>query len=293
MKDNKELMEKAGRFLISEICCNKDFPRKEMIKKLAEKFNAEEMMDLGFEFNEIMEVAPEVGKAWLDLFGLIQDTLKKMYHQDKIVKCDEHLAKKAIKEMHYLLNDEGNVCNFFNKELYMFLIKEGKIIPKSYDEYQLDWIKDHGFTLKDLINCLDEYQKIDKHNLKESFNNWCAEEGFHGEIFVCEDEYYSNDFFGENISENDLNEKELVFEGIDYRFKISCDTSYILTIYVPTENPKCKSYKKLAEALSEMFTLANDFHVKLETMQLVEPIENPCSLDTFIEEFNSQEKCHR
>ena len=291
--NNNELMEKLGRYITSEICSNKDFPRKEMIKKLAKDFNAEEMMALGFKFDEIMEVSPEDGHAWLDLFGLINDTMTKMYHQNKITKCDEHLAKKAVKEMNYLLNDKGNTCDFFNGELYMFLLKEGKIIPKSYDEYQLDWIKDHGFTLKDLINCLDEYQKIDKHNLKESFDNWCAEEGFNGEIFVSEEEYYSNDFFEGNIVEDELKGKELVFEGIDYHFKISCDALYILTVYEPTETPKSKKYAKLSEALSEMFTLANDFHVKLETIQLVESIEYPCNLDTFIKEFNSQEKCHR
>ena len=291
--NNNELMEKLGRYITSEICSNKDFPRKEMIKKLAKDFNAEEMMALGFEFDEIMEVSPEDGHAWLDLFGLINDTMTKMYHQNKITKCDEHLAKKAVKEMNYLLNDKGNTCDFFNGELYMFLLKEGKIIPKSYDEYQLDWIRDHGFTLKDMIDCLDEYQKYDKHNLKESFNNWSAEEGFNGEIFVCEDEYYTNDFFEGNITENNLNGKELLFECIDYRFKISCDNSYILTVYVPTENPKSKSYAKLSEALRDMFTLANDFHTQIETMQLVEPIKYRCSLDDFMKEFNSTEKCYR
>ena len=67
-----------------------------------------------------------------------------------------------------------------------------------YEKYQLQWLIDHGHSLSDLINQLDEYRKnADENNemsIREIFSEWEFDIGFNGEIYVCEDEYYDNDY---------------------------------------------------------------------------------------------------
>ncbi|ANU55330.1 hypothetical protein I5Q82_03015 [Acutalibacter muris] len=59
-----------------------------------------------------------------------------------------------------------------------------------YEEYQLRWMIDHGYSLQDLMNELDKYQLQDRTmSVSELFGDWEYESGFQSEIWACEDEW--------------------------------------------------------------------------------------------------------
>ena len=55
----------------------------------------------------------------------------------------------------------------------------------SYERYQYEWLMEHGYSLDDFINSLDELQREDPHSsIKELFKTW-GFHGFDGEIYSC------------------------------------------------------------------------------------------------------------
>lgn len=67
-----------------------------------------------------------------------------------------------------------------------------------YNNYQLEWMIGHGYSIKNLINCLDTEIKYceDPHDtLADLFIDWQLETGFNGELWVCYDEWVDNELF--------------------------------------------------------------------------------------------------
>lgn len=59
-----------------------------------------------------------------------------------------------------------------------------------YQNYQLQWMQDHNYSLKDLIMSLEEYRKDTFGlTLPELFHEWEQNRGFNGEIWACENEF--------------------------------------------------------------------------------------------------------
>ena len=60
-----------------------------------------------------------------------------------------------------------------------------------YQKYQLQWMIDHGFSLKDLIHELDELREESDPDmsLESIFADWEYGYGFSSEIWVCESEW--------------------------------------------------------------------------------------------------------
>lgn len=74
-----------------------------------------------------------------------------------------------------------------------------------YEEYQLQWMVDHGYSLKDLMNLLAEVMNeeliVDGNAhiiIDEAFEIWEADCGFRGSIWVCEDEWEQNEALEED-----------------------------------------------------------------------------------------------
>lgn len=63
----------------------------------------------------------------------------------------------------------------------------------NYEKYQLDWLKQHGHSVHDLIKNISEYANLMySHNedFYDIFLEWEEEIGFPGrEIYACENEY--------------------------------------------------------------------------------------------------------
>lgn len=62
-----------------------------------------------------------------------------------------------------------------------------------YEKYQLQWMIDHGYSIRDLIHELSKYQQwIDcgeSQPLDEIFDEWEYNAGFGSEIWACENEW--------------------------------------------------------------------------------------------------------
>lgn len=60
-----------------------------------------------------------------------------------------------------------------------------------YQRYQLQWMIDHGYSLQDLMNGLDETQCDEpvSTTITELFNEWKLDRGFGSELWACEDEW--------------------------------------------------------------------------------------------------------
>ena len=77
------------------------------------------------------------------------------------------------------------------------MFKNANLIPdkhngelSDYEKFQYQWLIDHGYSLRDVIKALDKYQTT--MNLLTVFENWEYEQGFAGQIYPFEDEYYDN-----------------------------------------------------------------------------------------------------
>lgn len=59
-----------------------------------------------------------------------------------------------------------------------------------YQNYQLQWMQDHAYSLENLIMSLEEYrQNTFGLTLPELFDEWEQNQGFDGEIWACENEF--------------------------------------------------------------------------------------------------------
>ena len=59
---------------------------------------------------------------------------------------------------------------------------------QTYEQYQLQWMIDHGFSLKDLMESMDRYFMNDGDSIQELFEDWECNCGFGGILYACKDE---------------------------------------------------------------------------------------------------------
>lgn len=59
----------------------------------------------------------------------------------------------------------------------------------AYEKYKLDWMIQHGYTLTDLIELLDNYC----YGVYDDFKIWQKDEGFNGDIWASYDEFIDNE----------------------------------------------------------------------------------------------------
>lgn len=63
----------------------------------------------------------------------------------------------------------------------------------AYEQYQLQWMIDHGHSLKNLMDELTEYQQeaIDcpAAPISDIFADWVKDSGFRGDLWACEQEW--------------------------------------------------------------------------------------------------------
>lgn len=76
------------------------------------------------------------------------------------------------------------------KEIPLYKANENSAV--SYENYQLQWMMDHGYSLQDLMRSMEEYfAEGDISGVKtceDLFNKWQNEYGFHHELWACKEE---------------------------------------------------------------------------------------------------------
>lgn len=80
---------------------------------------------------------------------------------------------------------------------------------KCYELYQLDWMMSHGYSLQSIFKilkkiCCDESEFTEELN---SIEKYLDEQGFNGEIFACEQEFYDNEYQDKDFMKNLLSAK--------------------------------------------------------------------------------------
>lgn len=80
---------------------------------------------------------------------------------------------------------------------------EAKIEETLYKRYQLRWMEEHDHTLGELIDSIAEYGAEDEpvswDGLREAFDDWEFDAGFHGEVWPCRREFHDIEFQSEPL----------------------------------------------------------------------------------------------
>lgn len=108
------------------------------------------------------------------------------------------------------------------KEIPLYEANENPTI--SYENYQLQWMMDHGYSLQDLMRSMDEYyagKDISNREIEDLFNEWQDEYGFHYELWACDGEAECMDYHS-NLSLNEQKRYEELSEIGDNYANLHC-----------------------------------------------------------------------
>lgn len=107
------------------------------------------------------------------------------------------------------------------REIPLYKANDSKI---SYENYQLQWMMDHGYSLRDLMQSMDEYYD-DKYiyiigkTFDDLFTEWKNESGFNQELWSCKEEAINagecNDTLKEEPSDIEKMIEELTEDVMD------------------------------------------------------------------------------
>lgn len=107
------------------------------------------------------------------------------------------------------------------REIPLYKTNDSKI---SYENYQLQWMMDHGYSLRDLMQSMDEYYD-DKYiyiigkTFDDLFTEWKNESGFNQELWSCKEEAINagecNDTLKEEPSDIEKMIEELTEDVMD------------------------------------------------------------------------------
>lgn len=81
---------------------------------------------------------------------------------------------------------------------------------KAYERYQLAWMIQHGFSLRELFSSLGELEQEvdDKLPAKTLFEIWESDRGFGGELYVCFEEFVNCEYSDKDKMQKLLNSEE-------------------------------------------------------------------------------------
>lgn len=79
---------------------------------------------------------------------------------------------------------------------------------KAYHRYKVLWMYEHHCTLEELIAGLQEQMDNGSETTTEAFQNFQADSGFHGELWVCEDKFHDSEWEDEYLMKKLLSGNE-------------------------------------------------------------------------------------
>lgn len=137
------------------------------------------------------------------------------HESDLYLKVNEN-SKKLVEEYYFKVNVTTFVDQI-NNELW-FDIPFAWYDIKAYEEYKkykTQWLLDHGYTLDDVINTMQEmYEEGDHHGKKGSsplnlFLDFEQSYGFDSVIYPCFDEWYNNEYKINKEEEKNVNTEKI------------------------------------------------------------------------------------
>lgn len=74
----------------------------------------------------------------------------------------------------------------------------------AYERFKLQWMLDHGFTLRDLVEELEKSRaEAPELPLTEIFADWEFDSGFSSQIWPCFEEFLDCEYKGRMVNRND------------------------------------------------------------------------------------------
>ena len=65
----------------------------------------------------------------------------------------------------------------------------------AYGKYKLNWMMEHGYTIEDLLRLVGEHIIDDPDlSLADAYDEWEVDDGFHGEIWACFEEFLDYEY---------------------------------------------------------------------------------------------------
>lgn len=79
-----------------------------------------------------------------------------------------------------------------------------------YERYQLEWMIEHGHSLKEFVQVLDRVDLDGIDSLEEAYAIWENDYGFGGEVFSNEREFKEEDLPAMNVGAHDETLRQMV-----------------------------------------------------------------------------------
>lgn len=182
-----------------------------------------------------------------ELGNIIQKQVRKIADEQGFPIHKNLMYLEKSKSVRGLYNIKGNLGSFFIKNadsdkptmVYFedaYSRKGRREIPlyetndskTSYENYQLKWMMDHGYSLEDLMQSMDEYyddKYIVGRTFDDLFTEWKNENGFNQELWSCKEEAINagecNDTLKEETSDIEKMIEELTEDVMDLSLRQS------------------------------------------------------------------------
>ena len=136
----------------------------------------------------------KIGEYWFYFGGLTAEELEPDEYEKEIPH--EDLVDNIADVLEAFREDYADEYNYYEAYLQEKLAQKKIPALTAYEAYQLQWMIDHGYSLKQFIKALTEFQYADPEDnerismpLNELFSQWEKDSGFGSERWACEAEW--------------------------------------------------------------------------------------------------------
>lgn len=86
-----------------------------------------------------------------------------------------------------------------------------RVRRRAYEKYQFFWLMDHGYTIRDICNIVQEWKDDNDSNPDEFilFDEYLEENGFHGAFYPCFEEFLENEYLNEGLMRTLLDPEDI------------------------------------------------------------------------------------
>ena len=141
-----------------------------------------------------------------DVFSSFEKALEQFDQRLKATRSDHPedpdwiftLTRDTKRHELYFLDKAGYEV-FYRNEAIQGVDQKRKPLPRSeqvsYEMFKIHWMLEHGKTLEELIDHLEELREEEPEaTIRKLFEMWELEAGFHGEIWPCFEEFLMDDY---------------------------------------------------------------------------------------------------
>lgn len=169
---------------------------------------------------------PDIDGPWCELL-----TIKSLEAEEK--DCDSVLMTFTAQQLleNFRAVEKWNENTVSQVQTATPSEKGGRAPLTGYERFQLQWMMDHGYSLKALMDAIHEFWSdpcVPNDTIPELFREWEQDVGFGSEIWPCEAEYLASaesaDDAYRKVKEFEAYQKENDMEDIKGQFEFYTDS---------------------------------------------------------------------